>query len=445
MPKSSALLTPKSEPQPSSAVKLRPQDFLDLWGALKAAKALSEAAGLLDAGVPPEALDRVLGSSSLCTALVRRRLARSGGCDSQLMATLAVKASGRDSKHLPDDHPALLICRAREALSQKECAELVRHLLFLRGSLPIEGSPHGEGHGQHLRLWLCLGELMDSEDAEDIAAEAQLALKSSPLPATRVIVQNVWAKAARLRGRTLVLSLADTLFDPDLPEAFAANAVSVAAQLLLHPGRGAPERLKDAAGQSGASGYLSASGTLDEANERLLAALVGWSASYVHGPRLLASLALFHALDRKLTPATGMYLEALERQVRHASAFKRLRERVRMEDWVSSCWSAVKPSRPLDVVLNAACKQVSSDLWSPAVPLDTEGDDGPTAADEGAGGQQRRPPRPPRGSHASEVEVAICASLVDNVPNMAGLIRTSEALLGGCVEVALRNDKALKT
>ena len=27
------------------------------------------------------------------------------------------------------------------------------------------------------------------------------------------------------------------------------------------------------------------------------------------------------------------------------------------EDWVSSAWSAVKPSRPLDVVLNAACKQ----------------------------------------------------------------------------------------
>ena len=24
---------------------------------------------------------------------------------------------------------------------------------------------------------------------------------------------------------------------------------------------------------------------------------VGWSASYIHGPRLLASLALFHALD----------------------------------------------------------------------------------------------------------------------------------------------------
>lgn len=71
--------------------------------------------------------------------------------------------------------------------------------------------------------------------------------------------------------------------------------------------------------------------------------------------------------------------------------------------------------------------------------MELEGDEAPSV-DEG-GGHQRRPGRPPRGSQTGEVDVAVCASLVDNVPNMAGLVRTAEALLGSCVEVALRNDK----
>lgn len=434
----------------------RPEDFLHLFPRLKAAKALTNGAGLLDGGVPSEALRVVLGSSSLCTALAQRRLASAKPRDSKLLALLAVKASARDSKHLADDHPALQICWARSLLSQQDRTDLVRNLLSLRGSLTTEGSPHGDGHGQNLRLWLCLGELMSADDAEVIAAEAKQALKDSPLPATRVLVQNVWAKAARLVGAPLVHDLAATLADPDLPEAFAANCVAVAAQLLLHPGHGATEGGAEAeAHQAWANSSSIGLPALDEAHEELLASLVGWSASYVHGPRLLASLALYHAMeDRKLAPASGMYLVALERQVRHGSAFKRLRERVRLqvtrqletrkmrrcEDWVSSAWSAVKPSRSLDVVLNAACKQVSADLWSPSqLSVELEGDEAPSV-DEG-GGHQRRPGRPPRGSQTGEVDVAVCASLVDNVPNMAGLVRTAEALLGSCVEVALRNDK----
>ena len=40
-------------------------------------------------------------------------------------------------------------------------------------------------------------------------------------------------------------------------------------------------------------------------------------------------------------------------------------------------------------------------------------------------------------------EVTVVGSLLDNVPNMAGLVRTAEALLGSRVEVALRTDKVL--
>eukprot|EP00439_Symbiodinium_sp_Y106_P055849 s2975_g7.t2 len=129
----------------------RTQDFLDLFPRLKAAKALTSAAGILDAGVPSEALGLVLGSSSLCTALAQRRLASGEARDSKLLALLAVKASARDSRHLADDHPALQICRARSMLSQKDRTDLVRNLLSLRGSLTTEGSPHGDGHGQNLR------------------------------------------------------------------------------------------------------------------------------------------------------------------------------------------------------------------------------------------------------------------------------------------------------
>lgn len=110
-----------------------------------------------------------------------------------------------------------------------------------------------------------------------------------------------------------------------------------------------------------------------------------------------------------------------------------------MEEWISSCWSMVKPSRPLDVLLANASKQVAGEFWSPQ-ELEHEPEDPSSPSSKGA--LQRRPERQQQG--AEEIDVVVCASLVDNVPNMAGLVRTSEALLGGRVEVALRNDKVLQ-
>ena len=44
----------------------------------------------------------------------------------------------------------------------------------------------------------------------------------------------------------------------------------------------------------------------------------------------------------------------------------------------------------------------------------------------------------------SQVRVAVVGSLLDNVPNMAGLVRTAESLLGAQAEVTLRTDKVLQ-
>ncbi|CAK9047013.1 Probable methyltransferase TARBP1 (TAR RNA-binding protein 1) (TAR RNA-binding protein of 185 kDa) (TRP-185) [Durusdinium trenchii] len=176
---------------------------------------------------------------------------------------------------------------------------------------------------------------------------------------------------------------------------------------------------------------------LSEGNEleQLWSATIAWSASYVHQPRLLASLVLFHALEEQRIRTPGWYLEALHQQVRDASAFKKLRSKVKIEDWISDCWREVlKPTRPLDVQLAKACKQVAGDFWSPP---DED-------ADEHVSGSHQRRPERPGNDQGDVVDIVVCASLVDNVPNMAGLVRTSEALLGRRVEVALRNEKVLQ-
>ena len=67
--------------------------------------------------------------------------------------------------------------------------KVVEQLLKMHGSLPVEGSPHGEAHGQHLRFWLCLGSLMSADDVGAAAKAAIEALRAgSLLPATRVLV-----------------------------------------------------------------------------------------------------------------------------------------------------------------------------------------------------------------------------------------------------------------
>lgn len=52
------------------------------------------------------------------------------------------------------------------------------------------------------------------------------------------------------------------------------------------------------------------------------------------------------------------------RQVRDASAFQKLRARVRLDEWISDVWSEAKPRRPLDVMLTTATKQAGGRLGS---------------------------------------------------------------------------------
>ena len=248
-----------------------------------------------------QVLQDILSSSSLCSNLATQLLQLG---NLHHLAILAVRGAARDARPLAEDHPALQLCRAELTAEQK--GTVLEQLLEMKTSLPVEGSPHGEAHGQHLRFWLSLGSLLTAENAEKAAEVAIEALRSgSLLPATRVLVQNVWAKAI-FESEEQVYILIRFLKDVELPEAFATNCLAVAAQLLLHPGKGQPIR----------GGTMSLHGTQRD----LLATMVGWSASYVHGPRLLASLTLFHVMEKN-DPASfletpGWYLEALQCQAR---------------------------------------------------------------------------------------------------------------------------------
>ena len=107
-----------------------------------------------------------------------------------------------------------------------------------------------------------------------------------------------------LKARIFILS--QFLQNVELPEAFAANCLAVAAQILLHPAMG--QAIREVGAHQGLQ-------KISGAKVDLLSAMVAWSASYVRGPRLLASLALFHALEENLLETPGWYLEALHRQV----------------------------------------------------------------------------------------------------------------------------------
>lgn len=205
--------------------------------------------------------------------------------------------------------------------------------------------------------------------------------------------------------------LVTDLEDPCLPEGYASACVAVAAQVLLGPGRQVEEhRLQP-----------------------LLRTLIGWSTSYVHSNRFLASLALFHALERGLVVKECWYLEHLHRFVAEGPTFRKLRETVNMERWVSDAWSSLTcVRRPLDVEVTTAQKHVAGDYWAAPAPP-------PVEPDELA--YQRRPQADVT---LQELSVAVVGSLLDNVPNMAGLIRTTESLLGRRAEVTLRDEKILK-
>ena len=89
------------------------------------------------------------------------------------------------------------------------------------------------------------------------------------------------------------------------------NSLKPLPQILLHPAMGKPIREVREVDTLGLQKIRGAKA----AKVDLLSAMVAWSASYVHGPRLLASLALFHVLEENLLETPGWYLEALHRQV----------------------------------------------------------------------------------------------------------------------------------
>lgn len=106
-----------------------------------------------------------------------------------------------------------------------------------------------------------------------------------------------------------------------------------------------------------------------------------------------------------------------------------------MENYVSESWVALgvaQTSRPPDVAINAAMKNNSESYWVAPAPTSDEADL-----------YQRRPVSAAPVAEEVVLDCAIVGSFLKNVPNMAGLVRTAEALLGGRAEVALRSDKVL--
>eukprot|EP00746_Dinoflagellata_sp_MGD_P068949 gnl/MRDRNA2_/MRDRNA2_282979_c0_seq1.p1 gnl/MRDRNA2_/MRDRNA2_282979_c0~~gnl/MRDRNA2_/MRDRNA2_282979_c0_seq1.p1 ORF type:complete len:411 (+),score=53.46 gnl/MRDRNA2_/MRDRNA2_282979_c0_seq1:87-1235(+) len=251
----------------------------------------------------------------------------------------------------------------------------------------------------------------------------------APLPGMRVLLQNIWARAAR-ESPCALQALTALVSDLSLPEGFAACCVAVAAQLLLHPAHGGNLcSLNSAKAQNETV-------LLDESDELrpLLQALVGWSTSYVHGPRLMASVALYHALERSLIQSPGWYLEALRRSLADCAVFQKFRQHVQMDKWISNAWESLQHPdvrRPLDVAVSVAQKRLSDQFWKTTVERDAST----------AGSYQRRP----NANHSvSPPDVVVVGSLLDNMPNMAGLVRTTEALLGSHGEVTLHTEKILR-
>lgn len=416
-----------------------------LWTAVRSGDVARQAVQLVGVGeVPPALLERLLASSSLSSALAALHLAASHGPHVPTLAALAVRAVAATGSQANAPHPSVQLCRALTALSRGTRELLLRRLLHHeQPSLPAEGSPKGEAHHRHVRLWLCVGSILEVEPgfAEEVVAIVEPALRTAMQLPTRVLLQNVWARAAWVNSKVLA-HLADVVSDLSLPEAFAPRCVSVAAQLVLHPSHGGLAK-------EGAEDISSSPGL-----KRLLEALVAWSATYVQTPRLLASLALYHALDKGLLKAPGWYLESLQQAVSEGAAFKKLRETVDMDRWVSGAWATVQPvrARPLDVAASLAQKHVSDNFWSASSPEPSDGQAGAEGDPSEAAACYQRRPESLKSSWfsslaetpaAATADVVVVGSLLDNLPNMAGLVRTAEALLGTRGEVALHSQVVL--
>ena len=412
--------------------------------------------------------------------------------------------------HLVHAAPRLPFAARAALLAQLLAVELPQ--------LPEEGSPSGAAHRRHVRLWLCVGSIVstDAAFAPRVAAAAEAMLEATALPETRVVLQNVYARAvwaslhvpchcsdsgeaaevAQDAAQDAAVSplerLVSRLATPALRLQLATPLLAVAAQLLLHPHAGGPgASASDVGAVSGESGVATAGVELRDCAELrpLLATVVGWSLSYAPKPRFLAMLTLYLALERNLVDAPGWYLEQLRQFVGENASFARMREKVQLGAWVSEAWAQVSLEAaalpPLELVIERAQRAIARGACGPPeawLLAEAEGGEGGAEGggegrrEEGGGepvepshtreigagvvtshepsaGYQRRPgvaSRMPneagrRGGAASSgvADVVVVGSLLDNVPNMAGLVRTTEALLGASGEVTLRNDKVL--
>lgn len=402
-------------------------DHLDaVWGAVRSCNLAEQAIKLLgNAKVSDSLFEKILKSSSLSATLARSRI-ESGSPEVATLVALAVRAvAATGGGQSAIAHPSIQLCQALLGWAPALRTAIFKQLIDVeRPGLQPEGSPKGEPHYRHMRLWLCLGTLLDMQPSliMEAAPVIEAALKSAAQFPSRVLLQNVWARAA-WRSPAVLQRLVEALADASLPEAFAGRCVAVAAQLVLHPSH---------------ADLASGSASLDEGSFKpLLAALVGWSCSYVHGPRLLASLALFHALERGSIDVPGWYLNALHQQVAHGPAFQKLRASVQMDRWVSDAWQLLnlpQAQKPLDVAVALGQKHVSGSFWAHedvAIPIAVDA-------------FQRRPAATYFQADSDEcADVVVVGSFLDNLPNMAGLVRTTEALLGPRGEVALHSQSVL--
>lgn len=441
-----------------------PDVFTAVWPSVRSCGGVArEAVGMLYMieALPSDVLDTVLASSALGSELASASL-RAKEPHLPTLVALAVRATAGGAQEMPADHPAMQLCSAVRGMTLAQRAAVLTQLMLVeRPGLPVEGSPKGEAHQCHVRFWLCVGALLEEADVDDkhhqaLAREVgeaaeQTVRKGGALPATRILLQNVWARALRVAPSVLLPSLIQALGDPTLPENTATPCVAVAAQLLLHPLHGNIL----AKGDVDLPAKLSSpTPKLDESDllRPLLIAIVGWSTSYVQKPRLLASLALYHALDRGLIACPGWYLLALKNFVALEPAFQRFRERVGVDTWISEAWEplrsqALRGKLPLDAVVAVAHRHASAGFLAPTlVPCVSSVQQADSLL---AGNDYQRRPEPDArtmtepGTGCGAADVIVVGSFLDNLPNMAGLVRTAEALLGSRAEVALPSEKVL--
>ena len=165
--------------------------------AIEAARILTATPLSASASLAPALLKTILNSSTLSVALAAAHLNSSEGPHVPTIAALVVRAVTLNND--AELHPMAQVCRALPRLGSLTRTALFYHLVDAeRPLLPTEGSPRAEAHQRHVRFWLTVGSLVtiDAAYAFDAVRAVESALRdSAALPQTRVVLQNVWARA----------------------------------------------------------------------------------------------------------------------------------------------------------------------------------------------------------------------------------------------------------